>query len=106
MAKQSIAFDTAIANEKPSLIEFYANWCTSCQALAPTLDKLHQKYKENINFVALDIDDTRWQSIASQYRVFGIPYLVFLTSDRQVKKTLVGQTPELVIDREITSLLE
>ncbi|MEO0886884.1 MAG: thioredoxin domain-containing protein, partial [Cyanobacteria bacterium J06648_10] len=34
MAEQAVPLETAMANGKPTMIEFYANWCTSCQAMA------------------------------------------------------------------------
>ena len=104
MAKQAVPYSIAISDKKPTLIEFYANWCTSCQALAPTLDKLHQKYNQNVDFVMVNIDDTQSQDIIKKYQVVGIPHLVFLGNNQQVIKTLVGRVPEVVIDGVIASL--
>lgn len=104
MAKQSIAYEVAMTNNKPSLIEFYANWCTTCQSLAPSLNNLHQKYGENINFVMLDVDDQRWREQIKNYGANSVPYLVFLTADREVKEVLVGKPPERVIEPILISL--
>ncbi|NEP50084.1 MAG: thiol:disulfide interchange protein, partial [Moorea sp. SIO3C2] len=60
MVKQSVPYDVALSNNKPTLIEFYADWCTTCQSMAPILNKLHQQYGETVNWVMLNIDDPQW----------------------------------------------
>ena len=56
MAKASTPLETALVNGKPTLMEFYANWCGSCQAMANDLSEIKQKYAEPLNFVMLNVD--------------------------------------------------
>lgn len=104
MAKQSIPYEVAATNGKPTLIEFYADWCSTCQSLAPSLNNLHQKYGENVNFVMLNVDDPMWSKQIKNYGANSIPYLVFLSAEREVKEVLVGKPPERVIEPILISL--
>jgi|GEM_PF-1455943 len=97
MAQQSVPYQTAVANNKPTLLEFYANWCTTCQSMAPSLKQLHHRYGKAVNFVMLNVDDPQWMGEIEKYRVNGVPQLTFLKSDRQVAKTLVGRVPETIL---------
>jgi thiol-disulfide isomerase/thioredoxin len=54
MAQQSVPYERALTNGKPTLVEFYADWCTSCQSLAPSISKFHEQYGSQVNFVMLN----------------------------------------------------
>lgn len=43
MAKSATPLEVALTNGKPSLMEFYADWCTSCQAMAKDMSELDRK---------------------------------------------------------------
>jgi thiol-disulfide isomerase/thioredoxin len=75
LAADSVPLDAAIASGKPSLVEFYANWCTSCQAMAGQMADLRSNYRDRVNFVMLNIDNTKWLPEMLHYRVDGIPSL-------------------------------
>ncbi|MDE5086650.1 MAG: thioredoxin domain-containing protein, partial [Trichodesmium sp. St16_bin2-tuft] len=78
MAEAAIPLDEALGNNKPTLVEFYANWCTTCQAMAPELEEIRQQYAQNTNFVMLNVDNSKWLPELVKYRVDGIPHFVFL----------------------------
>ena len=99
VSQKSVPYDRAIASDKPAVIEFYANWCTTCQEMAIGLKELHQQYGEEVNFVMLDIDRPEWTEQLKQYQVTGVPQITLLNSEHRVVKTLVGMIPETVLDR-------
>ena len=49
-----IYHQTALCNNKPTVVEFYADWCESCKELAPTVRALEFKYRDDINFVTIN----------------------------------------------------
>lgn len=98
LAKEATPYSEAIANGKPTLLEFYADWCTICQGMAPIVEKLHQQQGEKVNLVMLNIDDPQWQPQIEKYRVTGIPQFTFLDDQQQIIKTFVGKIPETVLN--------
>lgn len=106
LADRSIALEVARNNDKPTLIEFYANWCTSCQAMAPAIAELEDVYEDRINFVMLNIDNTNWLPEMEQYDVDGIPHFVFLDSANQMIAQAIGEQPKSVFEQTLVSLID
>ena len=106
LAHDSVAFDLALSQERPSLIEFYANWCSACQSMAPKLEQLHQEYGQQINFVMLNIDEPQWQAAIEKYRVIAIPHLVLLSQNHQSVETFIGVVPKVALEKSLTNLIE
>lgn len=104
-AEQSIPITVAYNNGKPTLTEFYANWCTSCQAMAPDLAEIKQKYADSINFVMLNVDNNKWLPEILRYRVDGIPHFVFLKSTGEAIAQTVGKQPSSVMKANLDALL-
>ncbi len=97
MAKESMAYQDAINDRKPTLLEFYADWCTTCQEMAPIINSLESEYAEKINLVMLNIDDPQWQEIIEKYRVTGVPQFTFLDANQQIIDSLIGRVPKQIM---------
>lgn len=96
MTDKTLSYEEALANSKPTVIEFYADWCTTCRAIAPTLAQLHQQYPQ-VNFVMFNIDEGQSRQAINNYQVTGVPHLVFLKADKTVEQTLVGDAPKSIL---------
>ncbi|HEY9847470.1 MAG TPA: thioredoxin family protein [Candidatus Caenarcaniphilales bacterium] len=105
LAKASTPLEVAFSNGKPTLIEFYANWCTSCQAMAPAISDLKQQYDHQVNFALLNVDNSKWLPEMLHYDVTGIPHFVFLNGQGEAVATAVGQQPQLVMADNVSALV-
>ncbi|WP_404788733.1 thioredoxin family protein [Altericista sp. CCNU0014] len=105
LAASATALDTAIANGKPSLVEFYANWCTSCQAMVDDMTALEAEYKDRVNFVMLNVDNSKWLPELMRYRVDGIPHFVFLDRQGGAIAGVVGEQPRTILDNNLAALV-
>ena len=53
--------EIALNNEKPTFLEFYAEWCEVCKEMAPGILDLKNNYQNEINFVFLNVDNQKWE---------------------------------------------
>ena len=105
MAEASVPLNQAIANGKPTLVEFYANWCTSCQAMAGDLQQLKTEYRQDVNFVMLNVDNTKWLPEMLHYRVDAIPHFAFLDGAGSDAGAAIGEIPRTVLAANLTALV-
>lgn len=104
-AEESTPLEVALSNGLPTLMEFYANWCTSCQAMAKDLGELKQQYADSVNFVMLNVDNTKWLPEILNYRVDGIPHFVFLGQDGKAIAQTIGEQPRSVMQANLEALV-
>lgn len=105
IAEDAVPLEVALGNGKPTLMEFYANWCTSCQTMAPDMETLKQEYGDAVNFVMLNVDNSKWLPEILSYRVDGIPHFVFLGKEGQAVAQTIGEQPRSVMAANLTALL-
>jgi thiol-disulfide isomerase/thioredoxin len=103
--EQSTPLEVALSNGKPSLMEFYANWCTVCQAMAPDIAQLKQEYGDKVNFVMLNVDNTKWLPEMLRYRVDGIPHFVYLNKAGESLADAIGEQPRTIMTSNLQALV-
>lgn len=105
MAQTATPLEDALTNGKPTLMEFYADWCTSCQAMAKDMSELKSEYGDRINFVMLNVDNSKWLPEMLHYRVDGIPHFVFLNPQGEAIASTLGEQPRLVMAANLDAVL-
>ncbi|CCH67524.1 thioredoxin-like protein [Richelia intracellularis HH01] len=103
---KSIPLEVAVSNMKPSIVEFYAGWCTVCQKMAPDIAEFKRKYGSNVNFVLLNVDNTKWLPEMLKYRVDGIPHFLFLDKKGETIGQSVGNQPHTIMERNLQALVK
>ena len=76
------------------LVDFWAEWCGPCKALAPVLDGLATEYQNKIKVVKVNVDES--PNAPQQYKVRGIPTMIFFKNGQMVDQ-LVGNQPREAI---------
>lgn len=104
LAETSTPIETALGNGKPTLVEFYADWCTSCRAMAGDMVDLRQEFQPDLNFVMLNVDNSKWVPEMLKYQVDGIPHFVFIDSEGQDAGSAVGEIPKTLLAENLTAL--
>jgi thioredoxin 1 len=89
--------------EKPVLVDFWAEWCGPCKAIAPALEDIAEKLGDRLTVAKINIDDN--PSTPSTYNVKGIPMLM-LFKDGEVAATKMGALPPQKLTEWIEDALE
>ena len=91
-------FEEIKKNDKPILIDFYANWCGPCKMLSPIIDEIAEE-RDDIVVGKINVDSE--PELAEQFGVFSIPTLVILKNG-EVAHQSAGARPKA----QILQLLE
>ena len=101
-----ISLDPEIAfkNNKPTFLEFYAEWCEVCKEMAPKVSALKEEYEKDINFVFLNVDNQKWDNYIRKFEVNGIPQVNLLDKKGNLISTFIGKQEEITIRNSIDQL--
>lgn len=83
--------EEVLKSSQPVLVDFWAEWCPPCRALAPTIERLADAYAGKIKVGKVDTDSNR--NTALKYNISSIP-TVMLFKNGQVVQKFVGLRPE------------
>ena len=94
LARQSLDLPVALSNGRPTLVEFYADWCEACRSMAPAMEQIEQRHRGALDVVLLNVDNPRWQPELDRYQVNGIPQLeLFNARGQSVGRSIGARSP-------------
>jgi len=97
-ATESSFEQEVLQSDKAVIVDFWAEWCGPCHAVAPVLDKIAEERSEELRLVKVNIDEE--PALAQKYGVVSIPTIV-LFKDGEPAAAAVGAQPKGAIERSL-----
>ncbi len=77
-------YEAIVADSKPIVIDFWAEWCGPCRTIAPIVEEMAELYADRVNIGKCDVDSA--DDVVATYRVRNIPTLVFIKDGNVIGK--------------------
>ncbi len=81
------SFDEAIKNDLPVLVDFWAEWCGPCRAVAPILEEIANEHGDKVVIAKVNVDEN--PALSVRFSVRSIPTMLLFKSGEEAKR-IVG----------------
>ena len=89
--------------DKPAIVDFYADWCGPCKAIAPHLEEIAKEYEGKLYVYKINIDND--PEIADAFKIVGIPTLLFIPVEGEYS-VQIGNTSKEELLKKVAEILK
>ena len=83
------------------MVDFWAEWCAPCRAIAPTLDELAREGTGKVSLAKVNVDDN--PALAARYGIRSIPTILFIKGGAVVDQ-VVGAVPKAQLKKKLDAI--
>ena len=95
-------YEALVAESKPMVIDFWAEWCGPCRTIAPIVEELAEEYADRVNIGKCDVDDN--DDLTGKFGIRNIPTVLFIKNGEVQDKT-VGAVTKAQLEEKVKALL-
>lgn len=89
--------------EKPAIVDFWADWCSPCKAVAPILEELSEEFEGKVDVYKVNVDEH--PELAQTFSIKSIPSLLFIPMNEQPQMAM-GALPKDTLKKAINEALK
>lgn len=88
-------FSELIHQDKPVLVDFFADWCGPCEMMSPILKEVKDALGDSVSIIKINVDKN--QELSAKYQVKGVPTLILFKNGKQAwRQSGVVQKNDLI----------
>ena len=88
-------FEDSIAGDVPVLVDFWAEWCAPCRAVAPILEEIAAEKAERLRVVKLNVDEN--PDVAQRLGILSIPTLILFSKGQEQARVVGARAKEQLL---------
>ena len=81
-----------LEEEKPVLIDFWADWCSPCKMMAPVVEEISKSMSDTVKVCKVNIDEN--EELAEEYSIMSIPTFIVIKNGKETGRTVGVQSKE------------
>jgi thioredoxin 1 len=91
-----------LQNDKPVLVDFWAEWCGPCRQVSPILEEIAGEHADKLDIVKVNVDEN--PRIAADYGIVSIPTMNVYQGG-EVVKSIIGAKPKAMLLRDLADFI-
>ncbi len=95
-------FNEIINSDKPTLVDFYANWCGPCKMMTPIIEETKNTLGDKATVLKIDIDKNR--EVAIKYGIRGVPTMILFQKGNTIWRQS-GVVPSKMLVEEVEKIV-
>ena len=92
-------------SNKPAVLKFYAEWCSSCKQYAPAFEQVKTTLSDKADFYEIDVDESQYRALVKELKISRIPETVFVSKDRTNLSKRLGPMSVSTLSKLVNSTL-